>query len=367
MNYPIGIIGLGKLGLCLALNLERCGYEVIGVDQDEAYIESIQQKTLQSSEPKVTSYLQESKNFTATTNYKKLFEHECEVIFVVVATPSLPSGAYDHSQIENVVTILTDFGKQQKTKHLVINSTTMPSYCDQIVDRVAALNYTLTYNPEFIAQGSIIEDQQYPDQILIGSSSEIAMNTVENVYTNLCKSKPVFNRMSLISAEITKLATNCFLTTKIAFANAIGDLAKSVAAEPDKILNAIGSDSRIGLKYLNYGYGYGGPCLPRDNRALMKFGADNDYELLLSKATDEANGTHLDFQHQQLSKEINNPIIFDHVSYKKGTLILEESQQLALALKLASEGRNVVIKEKPAMIAILRVEYGTLFSYEETK
>ena len=368
MNHSVGIIGLGRLGLCLALNLEGVGYDVIGIDQNDSYIESIRNKTLISSEPEVDSYLRKAENLLVTSNYEALFLGNCNIIFIVVATPSLPSGAYDHSQIEKVFDSLEKFGKQETVKHLVINCTTMPGYCDQIAARAKMLNCTLSYNPEFIAQGSIIKDQQYPDQILIGSESETAMGIVEEVYRKLCKNSPTFCKMSLKSAEITKLATNCFLTTKISFANSIGDLAVRAGAEPEKILKAIGSDSRIGGKYLNYGFGYGGPCFPRDNRALARYGDEQGYELLLSKATDEVNKAHLEFQFQEwLHQSLEKAIEFDQVSYKKGTDILEESQQLELAVMLAKAGKKVIIKENIAIISMLKEKYGTLFSYEETK
>lgn len=365
MKPTIGIIGLGRLGLCMALNIERSGYSVIGIDIDKQYIKSINQKTIQSSEPNVENYLQQSENFNASSDYKLLLSKKCQLIFIVVATPSLPSGSYDHSQIDSVIDQLISFGIAPEKKHIVINCTTMPSYCNTIAKKLQPYNYSLSYNPEFIAQGSIIRDQQYPDQVLIGSSDTEAIQLIQAVYKNMCKNTPSFCTMSLISAEITKLATNCFLTTKISFANSIGDLAVKVGAETDKILAAIGSDSRIGEKYLGYGFGFGGPCFPRDNRAIGKFARDNDFQLLLSEATDLTNSAHLEFQFNQWMKiPEEESIEFDYVSYKKGTDILEESQQLALAYKLAKAGRKVIIHESDAVIAELKSIYGTLFSYE---
>lgn len=365
MKKHIGVIGLGKLGLCLALNLERAGYSVKGVDSNSNTINSIQNKSLVSTEPLVKEYLQEAKNLSVSDNLDDLFAENCEVLFVVVATPSLPSGGYDHYQVDSVIEQLIDRRKKsEKQIHLVINCTTMPSYCDSITEKLEANNFSLTYNPEFIAQGSIIRDQQYPDQVLIGSNNEAAINQLRAIYTNICKNNPTFCVMSPLSAEITKLGTNCFLTTKISFANAIGDLAEKVGAETDLILSAIGSDSRIGKKYLNYGFGFGGPCFPRDNKALIKFGQDNDHRLLLSEATDEVNEQHLEFQFRQWMKIPENEIIeFDHVTYKKGTTILEEAQQLKLAVKLAKAGRKVLIHESQEVIDQLEKNYKGLFSY----
>jgi len=161
-----------------------------------------------------------------------------------------------------------------------------------------------------------------------------------------------------------KMLFNCFLTTKISFANSIGDLAKKVGADQEKILDAIGSDNRIGNKFLKYGYGYGGPCLPRDNRALAAYAQDNDIDLLISKATDETNKQHLNFQYQEFSENNKKQIVFDGIAYKKGTVILEESQPLLLAKKLAENGFDILIKDSQDVIEQLKQNYGNLFKLQ---
>lgn len=230
----IAIIGIGRLGLCLALNLERVGYSVLGIDISEEYVSAINSKTLKSSEPHVEEFLTKSKHFLASSNIDAIFDNACQIIFIVLPTPSKPSGEFSHQMIDEVIESIAQQGKQVTPKHIVINSTCMPGYCDSIKQKLTSLNYTLSYNPEFIAQGSIIKDQQYPDQVLIGEANKEVGDIIQSIYTKLCKNTPRYCRMSLLSAEITKLATNCFLTTKIAFANAIGDIASKVGAEPEK-------------------------------------------------------------------------------------------------------------------------------------
>ena len=364
----IGILGIGKLGLCFALNLERSGYEVLGVDVSPDYVEEINSKKFISSEPKVNQYLLASRNFTATLDLAQLINEEISTIFIAVATPSNPDGGYNHDQINRVFGELKTFGPRRKVCDLVIVATTMPGYCDVAAKSIEGLNYRLSYNPEFIAQGNIIHDQQYPDQVLIGEANEDAGDKIEAIYKKMCLNEPVFCRMNRLSAEICKIATNCFLTTKISFANSIGDLATKVGAEPEKILAAIGSDSRIGSKYLGYGFGFGGPCFPRDNRALGKFAVDSGYELLISKATDEVNRRHLEFQFQQWMENIpqEKVITFEYITYKKGTFLTEESQQLALAIKLAKAGRKVHINDQKQVIDWLISTYGDLFTYQIT-
>lgn len=362
----IAIIGIGRLGLCLALNLEKIGYNVLGVDVSEAYVHDINSKTLKSNEPFVNEYLINSANFKATTNFQEIFENEIEVIFIVVPTPSLPNGEFSHAYIDSIIEMLETRGKQTRTKYLVINSTCMPGYCNSIEQKLKQLNYTLIYNPEFIAQGSIIKDQQYPDQVLIGESDAHIGDIIQNIYKKLCKNTPRYCRMNLVSAEITKLATNCFLTTKIAFANAIGDIATKVNAEPEKILEAIGADSRIGNKYFKYGFGYGGPCFPRDNKAFTQFASKANYNMLISEATDKANENHNSFLvgEWQLKYSNTDQIVFDSVTYKKDTDIIEESQQLKLAVELARSGKTVLIKERVDVVKKLMDIYGSLFSYQ---
>ncbi len=362
----IAVIGIGKLGLCFALNLDLVGYRVTGLDVNADYVAQVNAKHLRSHEPQVESLLAESQDFRATTDWSEIMSPDIQLYFIVVATPSLPDGGYDHYQVDALLARFEAMGPSATPKHLVIMCTTMPGYCDTVAPKMAALNYHITYNPEFIAQGTIVHDQQFPDQVLIGEANVEAGDAIEAVYRRMCVETPTFCRMSRISAEIAKLATNCFLTTKISFANSIGDLATQVGAEPDKILAAIGADRRIGNKYLRYGFGYGGPCFPRDNRALGKFGQVSGMQVLLSEATDEVNRRHLDFQFAQYTAQhaIDAVIVFETVTYKPGTTILEESQQLALALRLAQAGRKVLVRDLEPVVSALKTLYGDLFSYE---
>ncbi len=362
----IAVVGIGRLGICLALNLEACGYAVLGIDVSKEYVDSVNNKTLQSNEPEVSKYLSGSTNFTASVHLKDILDDTIKAIFIVVPTPSMPSGEFSHVYIDTIIEQLQTLGKQTVQRHLIINSTCMPGYCNSIEKKLNDLNYTLIYNPEFIAQGSIMKDQQFPDQVLIGENNVDAGDYVQTIYTKLCKNSPRYCRMSLISAEITKLATNCFLTTKISFANAIGDIATKVNGEPEKILDAIGADSRIGNKYFRYGFGYGGPCFPRDNKAFTKFAENNNISMLISEATDKANQAHNDFLLEEWKVKFREEefITFDSVTYKKGTDILEESQQLKLAVELAKSGKKVIVKESAVVIKMLIDKFSDLFIYQ---
>lgn len=362
----ISVIGIGKLGLCFALNLESKGYSVVGHDINKEYTELINGKLFYSYEPNVNEYLKKSVNFKATTSMSDVINHS-NIIFVVVATPSLLNGRYDHSQIDGVIYQLKLYGRSPVQKHFIVCCTTMPGYCDSIKNSLNELNYTVSYNPEFIAQGSIINDQLNPDMILIGEASVEVGNIIQGIYEKTCASKPKYNRMTPKAAELTKIALNCFITTKITYANMIGDICNEIGVDYRKVLEAIGSDSRIGNKYLSYGYGYGGPCFPRDNRVLNMVANDAGINAIISKASDEGNKLHLEYQVRDAMMKIdkNTALKLGPVSYKPGIPIIEESQQLAFCVGLATNGYNITIVDTAQVIAQVKELYGDLFKYEQ--
>jgi UDPglucose 6-dehydrogenase len=180
--------------------------------------------------------------------------------------------------------------------------------------------------------------------VLIGQADEYAGNLIQAIYENMVESKPLYNKMSRTEAELTKLSVNCFLTTKISYANMIGDIAERLGCNADKVLQAVGTDSRIGNKYIKPGFGFGGPCFPRDNRALAKCGEEVGIDAIISKATDEMNKKHLEYQIEDFVKKHpnkNQVIEIEYVTYKKDSVLLEESQQLKFAVKLKELGYNI--------------------------
>lgn len=367
MNNKIAVIGVGKLGICFALNLERAGYEVYGIEANRPYLESLQNRSFRSSEPEVDELLDSATDLHLTDNISCIAEHDIRDVFVMVATPSLPDGGYDHSQVERVAEKLKDISGNGALRHIYVGCTTMPGYCDELAEKLAPFGYTISYNPEFIAQGDIIKNQLAPDQVLIGEHDSEVGDRLESIYRKMVVNNPTYCRMDPLSAEIAKLATNCFLTTKISFANSIGDLALKAGADPESILAAVGADSRIGKKYLGYGFGFGGPCFPRDNRALGLFGNRTGYPLRLSMATDQVNDEHFAFQLQYWNEKypVGEEVMFDGVAYKKGTSQITESQQLRLAVALAQGGRKVVIRDSNEVIEQVETLYPGLFQFDE--
>jgi nucleotide sugar dehydrogenase len=343
----ISIIGVGKLGLCLGLNLEKKGYNITGVDVSEDYIKLLNDKTFTTSEPYVNEYLKESQNIFFTTDLKKSLEND--ILFIVVKTPSTIDWKYDHTQIEEITDQLIKYGKQEKRKDLIINCTTFPGYCNTLQEKLKEYNYFVSYNPEFIAQGTIIKDQINCDNVLIGEADKYAGDLITDIYKSMVESNPIYNRMDVTEAELTKLSVNCYLTTKISYANMVGDIANRLGCDANKVLKAIGTDSRIGNKYLKPGFGFGGPCFPRDNRALAKCGEEVGIDAVISKATDEMNEKHLQYQIDDFVKLNPNKeqiIEIDFVTYKKDSILIEESQQLKFALKLKELGYIIKILDQ---------------------
>jgi UDPglucose 6-dehydrogenase len=362
MNNNISIIGVGKLGLCLSLNLEKKGFKIVGVDTSKNYTQSLNNKTFITSEPFVNDLLQESKNIRFTTELKQALEND--ILFVVVRTPSTSDWKYDHTQIEEIADKLISFGKQSTRKDLIINCTTFPGYCNTLQEKLKEYNYYVSYNPEFIAQGTIIRDQVYCDTVLIGEADTYAGDLIQEIYSKMVESTPVYTRMSRTEAELTKLSVNCFLTTKISYANMVGDIASRLGCDSNKVLKAIGTDSRIGSKYLKPGFGFGGPCFPRDNRALAKCGEEVGIDAIISKSTDEMNEKHLQYQIEDFVKnnpDINKTVEIDFVTYKKDSILIEESQQLKFVCALQTLGYTINILDQREEVLSQLKDYGIEF------
>ena len=362
----ITIIGIGRLGLCTALCFEKAGYNVLGVDINPTYVEAINNKTFKSPEPKLNELLGESSRFKATCSLDEGLNFS-DIYFIIVDTPSTTAPeAYDHKKLS---TVLQEMNKRKLyNKHVVIACTIFPGYIRTIGKFLLkdCINTTLNYNPEFIAQGNIISGFQNPDIVLIGEENSQAGDQLEMIYRNVCMNDPQICRMSPDSAEITKIAINCFITTKIAYANMIGDIADSTpGADKYEILKAVGGDKRIGALYLKPGYGFGGPCFPRDNRALGSYAQKVGIEPIIQQATDAANKLHTQYQFGKLLAENRDEYIFESVTYKDNCAvpIIEESQKLVIAAALAKVGKRVMILDVPSVVAEVQKEYGNIFEY----
>jgi len=383
----ITVIGVGKLGLGFALLLEKSGYNVLGVDIFQEYVNKLNEKSIKFSEPGYDVLLQNATNFQATTDLQQGLDHS-NIIFILVQTPNGGGTKfYDHTILSNLLEKINKLNPQNK--HFIIGCTVMPKYIDQIATNIISeSSCSISYNPEFIAQGDIVKGFENPDMILIGTESEEVRTQLKQIYSKMAKNTPVYCCMKPIEAEIVKISLNGFVTTKISFANMISDLCDELGADKKTVLNSIGSDSRIGRKYFNPGLSFGGPCFPRDTKALKQLMDQNNIQSNILKATTEYNEEHnrryaeLLVSDNPLLKEKakeatgailkyceenNNKYIFTNVCYKEGSQIpiIEESPKIKIAEILACQyKKHVIIKDIPAIIAEVKKEYGNLFTYE---
>jgi len=353
----IGVIGAGRLGICFALLCEKAGYNVLVSDIREDYVRDLNLKNIVTNEPQVPEFLRSSSRLRATTDNKEVIR-ECDVIYTLVATPSLPDGSYDVSSIWNVVNEFQELDFPVSGKSFIVGCTTNPGDCENFQKQLSDLGVEVFYNPEFIAQGSIIKDLQYADMVLVGGPESNTREFINTLYNKIQISAPKINFMSTTAAELVKLAVNCYLTTKISYANMVGEVMTIAGLEDEigTVLKAIGEDSRVGSKYLGYGFGFGGPCLPRDNRSFAAYAKKLGLEFNLGSTTDDVNEAHAAFlKNYFIEKNTNNlPFAFDYISYKKGTDIITESQQYRLCLDLLDAGYKVYVNDVPPVLVQVR-------------
>jgi len=361
----ITFLGIGRLGLGLALLLEKSGYNILGVDINDKYVNSLNNKTFRTNEPEYECLLKTSKNLKVTTDIEKGLNHS-DIIFIMVQTPN--SGGenfYDHSIVSNLLQKINE--NRVENKHIIISCTVMPKYIDKIGSFLIkeCKNCTLSYNPEFIAQGEIIKGYLNPDMILIGThSSELAMR-LKNIYNKIVETKPKYCIVTPVDAEITKITINGFITTKLSFANMISDVCDKIGADKHRVLDSVGSDSRIGNKYFRPGYSFGGPCFPRDTRALAQFIDQSNINNELLLATSKYNKLHSEYLTQKLLDKNREEYIIENICYKENSKIpiIEESPKLIIAKNLVNMSKTVTIKDEIQLINEVKKQYGNIFNY----
>ena len=274
--------GCGRLGLSMAVVSAQKGHDVICADINEEAVDSVNVGGCPISEYGVASRLKAfaegfcQGSLKATVNIAEACAW-AEMIFVVVPTPSLDSGRFDISAIYIACNHIGRAIKKSKDfKTVVVVSTVNPGDCaghiiptfEFVSQKEAGAGFGFVYSPEFIKQGSIMHDFQNPDIVLIGQHDMMAGNAAWRYYSTILENIPKFFRMNLINAEITKLGLNTALVAKLAMANQITWLChKTKGADAERVLEAIGTDSRIGDKFFKPGLPPGGPCLPRDAKA----------------------------------------------------------------------------------------------------
>jgi UDPglucose 6-dehydrogenase len=354
LNNAISVIGLGKLGAPLAACVAAKGCRVIGVDHDAHKVELMNRKLAPVYEPGLEELLRVAGDRLTATQDIEAAVSATDVTFVVVATPTETGGGFS---LRYVLPSCERIGHALRAKdsfHLIcLTSTVMPgstggpvrSMLERASGKCMGRDFGLCYNPEFIALGSVIHDFMNPDFLLIGEPDPRSGDILESIYTNVCENTPAVARMNFVNAEITKLAVNTYMTTKISFANMLARLCERLPeANVDVVTTALGRDSRIGSKYLKGAVSYGGPCFPRDNLALATLARQLGVPADLAQVTDQFNRVQVTWLAdlvQNHSPEGGSVGILG-LTYKPNTDVVEEAVGFLLARELASRGVSVV-------------------------
>ncbi|CAF1344287.1 unnamed protein product [Didymodactylos carnosus] len=304
-NGPrISVIGIGKLGSPMVAVFASKGYHVIGLDINKDFVELLQKGIAPVYEPRLQELItQYKKNIEATTDYYKAISLT-DITMVIVPTPSdSDTEFFSNDYVLNTMKAIGQVIKSCNKYHqVVVTSTVMPGSTGGIIRDVLEASsgrkigcldseIGLAYSPEFIALGQVIHDMLNPDFVLIGESDKRIGDALQHLYSKRSdKQLVLFRRMNFVNAELTKIAINTYVTTKITYANMLSELCENIPdADADTVNVAIGSDSRIGNKYLKGALAYGGPCFPRDNRAFAALAKSLSCNALLAEATDQLN------------------------------------------------------------------------------
>ncbi|MFN2454878.1 MAG: UDP-glucose/GDP-mannose dehydrogenase family protein [Pyrinomonadaceae bacterium] len=357
----ISIIGLGKLGSPMAAVLASKGHTVIGVDLNEDFVRSINEGRAPVVEPGLDELIQKSHaRLSATTDFKAAVANS-EVTFIIVPTPSDPQGGFSLRYVMSAIEEIGQALKQKNEFHLVVlTSTVMPGSTggevlpalEQHSGKRCGRDFGLCYNPEFIALGSVVHDMLNPDFILIGESDSHSGDILASIHTGACDNTPAFARMNFMNAELTKLAVNTYVTTKISYANMLAQVCEQLpGADVDVVTSALGLDTRIGRKYLKGALGYGGPCFPRDNVAFSHLARQIGANAGLAEATDRVNREQVAWLADIVMGQLpsNGKVGILGLSYKPNTNVIEEAQGLELARQLSSRGVALVLYDPAAM------------------
>lgn len=358
----LSIFGMGKLGACMAATFAKRGFEVLGVDIDPEAVDKINAGEPPVDEPLLAETMKQGRRrIRATTDPREAIDSQAS--FFIVPSPSMADGSFSNEFLMRAMQPVAQAVRETRKKgHLFIcSSTTTPGACRKVIipmleqqtGGICGKQFSFCYNPEFIALGNVIRGLLEPDLVLIGESDQRAGALVEDLYKRYNTNRPNIARMSITSAELTKISVNSFITAKISFTNQLRVIAERYDdTDIHAILDAIGSDSRIGRKYLKAGLSYGGPCFPRDNRLVSYAARQVGLAAPLAEATDTVNElskTQLANQALECTK-VGDTVAILGLAYRPDTYIVEESAGLNIAQTIKRHGRRVLVHDYAANI-----------------
>jgi UDPglucose 6-dehydrogenase len=335
---PIGVIGVGWVGLVTATCFAEMGHDVVAMDIDAQKIGSLNRGQVPIHEPGIDELLgRNTERLTFTTEMEDVLE-SARLLFCCVDTPPTYSGDADLSRVQAVVTRLADDGD-----HALVMKSTVPSGTGRAIRRNAP-NVAYVSCPEFLKEGTAVRDFLHPDRVVIGADAgaEWAADEVEALYRPLGGE---IVRTDVASAEMIKLAANAFLATKISFINEIANVCEEVGADVTEVAHGMGLDKRIGPSFLRAGAGWGGSCFPKDTQALKQLAGNTGYHFQLLTAVIEVNELQKRRVIGKLQKHLGSlagkTIALLGLAFKPDTDDMREASSLVLASRLEGEGARV--------------------------
>ena len=358
----IAIVGTGYVGLVTGTCFAETGVNVTCVDVNAEKIENLQKGIIPIYEPGLEDMVQRNVNagrLHFTTAMENCLDN-VDIVFSAVGTPPDEDGSADLSY---VLAVAKTIGANMKKYTLVVTKSTVPvGTAHKVKDTIQAeldkrgvsIEFDVASNPEFLKEGNAIDDFMSPDRVVVGVESERAKKLMTKLYKPfmMLNSRVIF--MDIPSAEMTKYAANSMLATRISFMNDIANLCELVGADVNMVRDGIGSDSRIGRKFLYPGCGYGGSCFPKDVKALIKTAEQNGYPMRVLKAVEEVNETQKSLLFEKLEKIFNGDlegktIALWGLAFKPGTDDMREAPALVLIEKLRKAGCVVRAYDPAAM------------------
>lgn len=373
----IVIVGSGYVGLVTGACFSEVGIDVTCVDIDQNKIDNLNKGIIPIYEPGLEDMIvrnMKKGRLSFTSNLAEALE-EAEVLFISVGTPPDEDGSAD---LKYVLAVARECGKHIKDYLLVVTKSTVPvgtskkvkqALQEELDKRNVDIEFDVASNPEFLKEGAAIDDFLKPDRIVVGLESERAEDLLKSLYKPFTLNGHPVIFMDIVSAEMTKYAANSMLATKISFINEIANLCEIVGADINKVRKGIGSDSRIGHKFLYAGIGYGGSCFPKDVQALIKTASEYNYDLRVLKAVEEVNKD----QKLVLFNKILNyfkgeikgkTIALWGLSFKPQTDDMREAPSLSIVKNLLEAGA-IVKAYDPIAINEAKHHFGNTISYCE--
>ncbi|QNJ97474.1 UDP-glucose dehydrogenase family protein [Constantimarinum furrinae] len=368
----IAVIGTGYVGLVTGTCLAETGNEVVCVDIDASKVEKMRQGIVPIYEPHLDLLFErniKANRLSFTTSLEEGLEHG-DIIFLALPTPEDEDGSADLSY---VLGVSEEIGKKIKQYKVIVDKSTVPVGTSEKVHAVIAENaiceFDVVSNPEFLREGFAVDDFLKPERIVVGSSSDRATELMQKLYRPFVRSGNPIIVMDEKSAELTKYAANSFLATKITFMNEIANYCEKVGADVDKVRVGMGTDSRIGKRFLFPGIGYGGSCFPKDVKALQKAGKEEDYDFKILNAVIDVN---------QKQKTILLPKMDDYfgdlsgkkiavwgLAFKPETDDIREAPSIDMMNGLLEKGASLSVFDPEAMPNIKR-KFGEKLSYADS-